>query len=270
MAYPNNKHGETALAPQQQVQYNEGGGRSKWRPSRGWVKQIGEAPRPQSPVKWDAPAFPALLGGVLPPPKDIDPGMTHAAPGASIAPDSAANAYPFTTPNPQPTPQPTTGGALSTHGAVGAQGLTNSAAWNGLFPNAPGAAPQPTSVSPHASVGAVNDQPQAPNAGGSITTQYGTASVQRAAPASPNWQADIIAAHPAIGVAGSPENKAFVTAFNQHGAPERGMQTAAQVMNQLRPVTPAPAMAHDDTRGNAKLTPGMANEARRVDPYALN
>jgi hypothetical protein len=123
------------------------------------------------------------------------------------------------------------------------------------------AAPQAAPVTPYARAAAPNTQPQAPNAGGSISTQYGTASVKSAPSVAPDWQAQIIAAHPQIGVKGSPENAAFVARFNAHGAPERGMQDAQEVMKQFAPqANPSGNIAHNDIQGRTEQLPGMVNE----------
>jgi hypothetical protein len=281
MAYPNQRNQETEQAPDSLTRYNAGGSRSIWRPGRGFVKQIGTPPRsaqPQ-PVQWDA--MPKPTAPVIPPAPNIDPGMT---PGVNPSigettklPAPAPNPYPFTTPNVQPAPLPATGGALSTPGAIGAQGKTDTGAWNHLFPNAPGTAkPIAWNAGNRPATSYPAPAPQAPQASAAPNPQYLTPGTQApkihaAAQVSPSWQQDIIAAHPNIGVAGTPENQAFVSAFNTHGAPERGMQTAQEVMKQFAPkANPTPGLAKDDLRGNPDLTPGIRNEARRIDPYALN
>lgn len=140
-------------------------------------------------------------------------------------------------------------------------------------PHNPGPAAMPQIAAQPASLNPAPPQPATPailpNAGGLIENKYGTASVQRAAPVAPDWQGQIMAAHPNIGVAGSPENLAFVSAFNQHGAPERGMSTAAEVMRGFQP-KPNIAARGPEMRDTPELTPGIRNEARRVDPYASN
>jgi len=47
-----------------------------------------------------------------------------------------------------------------------------------------------------------------------------------------NWRQVLTNKHPNIGIAGSPENEAFVAAFKQHGDPNRAMETADQLFEQ--------------------------------------
>jgi len=47
-----------------------------------------------------------------------------------------------------------------------------------------------------------------------------------------NWRQTLLSKHPKIGIAGSPENEAFVAAFKQHGDPNRAMETADQLFEQ--------------------------------------
>lgn len=143
-------------------------------------------------------------------------------------------------------------------------------------PTAPVTAPRPLTPPPSSAI--AHNEPNRIDPLAPVRTEYGTVTpIHRAPSISPNWQAEIIKAHPQIGIKGTPENTAFVAAFNQHGAPERGMSTAQEVMQQF-PTQQGPSVAgaHDDLNGRAPL-PGeglgdapvpVANEAPATGGYS--
>jgi len=49
-----------------------------------------------------------------------------------------------------------------------------------------------------------------------------------------NWRQDLVKAYPKIGIAGSPENEAFVKAFKLHGDPNRAMETANRLAGKYK------------------------------------
>lgn len=271
MAYPNNQREQ---APEIQTRYNEGGGRSKWRLGRGWVKQIGDAPRPA--VQWDA-QLPALTNPFNQP-HDIDPGMAHTAPG-NIDPGMTPGFDPYADSAPKPAlgmNGVSSGGALSTPGAAGAQGLTDNAAWNHLFPHRPDERTGPNQpghyapgTDPAKGLGRIAPPPSAAPNPQYLTPGTAAPEIHSAPPAAADWQQQIVAQYPMIGKAGSPEHTAFVSAFNAHGAPGKGMDTAHEVMRAFQP-KPNIAARGPEMRDTPELTPGIRNEARRVDPYAMN
>lgn len=86
----------------------------------------------------------------------------------------------------------------------------------------------------------------AANTGQTVQTPYGPVSSAppaaqgpnlAGAPGAANWQQQIVNAHPQIGVAGSPENKAFVAAYKQQypngGQPTDHMKLAGDVMSDI-------------------------------------
>lgn len=71
-----------------------------------------------------------------------------------------------------------------------------------------------SSVPQGSAIAPVNGAPQGPTTSGDTV----------------DWQGEVMKRYPRIGVAGSPENAAFVDAFKQHNDPTRGMATAHAVM----------------------------------------
>lgn len=71
-------------------------------------------------------------------------------------------------------------------------------------------------------------------AGANVTvkTPYGGVKSNQTPPPA-DWQEKIVEKYPQIGVAGTPENKAFVAAFQKHGAWERGMDDAAEIISRI-------------------------------------
>lgn len=91
--------------------------------------------------------------------------------------------------------------------------------------------------------------------GNRIISPYGEASVTHVA-APQGWQQAIVKQYPQIGVAGSPENAAFLKEYAQHQAPERAMESAHAAMRgvaagqqaqQLASTAPAAGRSSGDT-----------------------
>lgn len=101
--------------------------------------------------------------------------------------------------------------------------------------------------------------------GNQIISPYGSASVSYK-PASDSWQADIIAKYPQIGVAGSEENKAFLDAFNKHGAWEKGMNTAHQVMSGIAPLINAPGAGRSAATDTSQISAPNPNQPTLPNP----